>query len=149
MLQDELEKINVDNDLILKFIKDIFNYKNIFELVKSNFYVFSFSTEDDDLSQWRAYGDDGGGYCIEFDFVKTRKLAAEKDLIRFKCIYDIKKQKKMIRDIIDKTLATCNKINKLIESKYEKSDVTVSEEDKLLQDIRGKFVRKLGLSYFS
>jgi len=47
-----------DSSQIIHFINESAQYRFIAESV--GFYVFSFSKKPDDLSQWRAYSDDGG-----------------------------------------------------------------------------------------
>lgn len=43
---------------------------NIKNHVVDQLFVFSFSQRNDDLSQWRGYCPEVGGYCIEFDAIK-------------------------------------------------------------------------------
>lgn len=40
-------------------------------LDQATVYITSFCQEEDNLNQWRAYGDNGNGVCIVFDFNKT------------------------------------------------------------------------------
>ncbi|MGS2717939.1 DUF2971 domain-containing protein [Eionea flava] len=72
------KKITIE---LINNLKDRANYRNfnkvllgvINKLESSLFqdnYVCSFSTEPDSLEQWRAYGNNGEGVCIEFDIKK-------------------------------------------------------------------------------
>lgn len=40
----------------------------------SYFFAMCFTSLQDNLSQWRAYGDDGCGFCLEIDFKKLNRL---------------------------------------------------------------------------
>ncbi len=47
--------------------KDELTAKSVDFTSRNSSYCVSFSGKQDDLSQWRAYGDDGAGVCLEFD----------------------------------------------------------------------------------
>ena len=51
--------IRILNDVKDKLTKDISR--------TNDFFICSFSTDADDLSQWRAYGKNGSGICLEFE----------------------------------------------------------------------------------
>ncbi|MBF4471085.1 DUF2971 domain-containing protein [Flavobacterium sp. HJJ] len=63
-----------------------------------NFLASCFSLEGDVLSQWRAYADDGNGYCIGFDARHILGLPSTP----LKVLYDEKKQIAEIIDILRK-----------------------------------------------
>ncbi len=73
-------------------------------LADLSFYVFSFTSKPDDLSQWRAYSDNGAGYCIEFDYTKMKNICAAKNIIRVKTIYSDSDQRQKIREVIDEAV---------------------------------------------
>jgi hypothetical protein len=49
-----------------KFIENFYKEKIIQKILFA--YSTSFSTKGNDLTQWRSYGDNGRGYCIEFSY---------------------------------------------------------------------------------
>ncbi|MGQ0650172.1 MAG: DUF2971 domain-containing protein [Gemmatimonadaceae bacterium] len=63
-------------------------------LTPRSVYVSSFTTEDDDLSQWRGYGGTGDAYCIGFRYTAIKAGAKSADIQLAKCIYskDLQKQ---------------------------------------------------------
>ena len=54
-----------------EFLNDPNEEKFKQELAEDKIYIACFSKHSDDLSQWRAYGDNGKGVCIKFDFNVT------------------------------------------------------------------------------
>jgi Protein of unknown function (DUF2971) len=70
-----------------------------------NVHVCSFSTEKDQLSQWRAYCRDSSGFSIGFDAERLRTLAGEQDFTLDACIYDEIEHDFGIRGLIDSVLA--------------------------------------------
>lgn len=103
LLSDELDKKSENDTSIIQFLKDLATYEDYWGFVMC--FVCSFSKKSDDLSQWRAYSDDGCGYCIEFDSKKIAEIACEKSLILTQCLYDKNIQRKKIEHIIDEILA--------------------------------------------
>ena len=81
-------------------------------------YVCCFSFEGDLLSQWRGYADDAKGYAIGFDLDELKNIGkpAENDpisnnLLEFgDVIYEEKKQKTIIRVIIDELFKRLKKV---------------------------------------
>lgn len=78
---------------IEKIIKQIFKPFDWYK--KNNFPIFtiSFSTKEDDLNQWRAYGDNGKGCCLCFQldiFIDNQKKLINQsiNIINNKCIYN-------------------------------------------------------------
>ncbi len=63
-----------------------------------NFLASCLSLEGDVLSQWRAYADDGNGYCIGFDAKHISGLPTR----QLKVLYDEKKQVDEVCDILKK-----------------------------------------------
>jgi hypothetical protein len=48
-----------------RHLENFHNYDGVEGI--GNFFTCSFSTDEDELGQWRAYADDGRGYALEFD----------------------------------------------------------------------------------
>lgn len=46
-------------------------------MMHSYFFAMCFTSLKDNLSQWRAYGDDGRGFCIEIDSEKLERLKSK------------------------------------------------------------------------
>jgi hypothetical protein len=72
----------------------------------SNFHIFvcSFTEESDLLSQWRGYCPKGSGFSIGF---KSSMLINTFEKMKYKlvkCIYDTKKQTKIIDDLLQKSI---------------------------------------------
>lgn len=95
--------------------------KNIIKKIQStaalniqNAYSISFSTKNDNLGQWRGYGNDGSGFAIGFspiDFPMTRGLPnrlyqnyAPLNSAFLQVNYSRTETENMIKDIIDKAL---------------------------------------------
>ncbi|MDU0113271.1 DUF2971 domain-containing protein [Psychrosphaera aquimarina] len=68
-------------------------------------YVTSFCIEKDLLSQWRAYANNASGYCMEFDFSKTKFKVAGQDVdswVKGKpIIYDDEEKKTIVDNSLD------------------------------------------------
>lgn len=114
------EKRNSD---IKKKIEDVQNVKNInlFDFYKTfegfNIYVISFSEKENDLNQWRIYGENGSGCCLEFN-ANELKLAIDRNLKILelstngkigekyklnwkKCCYDKNEQESEIQSVLE------------------------------------------------
>lgn len=57
---------NLIDRLFVLLLEDFKHGKNVSE----DYFVISFSTKPDVLSQWRGYGKDNAGYCIKFNYPK-------------------------------------------------------------------------------
>lgn len=66
--------------------------------------VSSFSEIGDLLSQWRGYCPTGAGLSIGFDFSLLKQSAGDRLV---KCIYDVKEQKHLVRQLLHDTLKVC------------------------------------------
>jgi hypothetical protein len=62
-------------------------------------FVACFSEDDDDLSQWRGYAGDEGGYALEFDSLHLRKLT-DPVIILGKVEYDSQKHDAFMDDVL-------------------------------------------------
>lgn len=56
---------NNDDEVSENELEECFSEKNLFYLAP---FIISFSTKEDDLDMWRAYGKNGSGVCLEFYF---------------------------------------------------------------------------------
>jgi hypothetical protein len=112
LIQEELDKRmgEADKDSAghetLQFLKTNCDYQEILRTSQNevSLYVFSMTTESDDLSQWRAYGDNGVGYCIEFDLPKLLDNVGKRggrNIITAELAYNDAEQRLRIGKIID------------------------------------------------
>ncbi len=70
------------------------------ELIKPSTFVSSFSTQDDQLSQWRAYCPTGG-FAVGFRKDLLKQKAKSQGFELKQCIYDKEKQSKLVGRAID------------------------------------------------
>lgn len=101
---------------ILDIIRDLVPTgiaKNLIQYVKKNFssiekkarssYSFSFTTEEDDASQWDRYADQGKGVCIEFNSEQLERLMNSFSQVRLnKIIYIDSNREKEIENELNK-----------------------------------------------
>jgi hypothetical protein len=81
-------------------------------------YVFSFSENEDLLSQWRGYCPDRLGFSIGFNANDIWESIHYQDIIIAKCVYAPEEQNNLISRILDKTIKCYNENS----SKLDKSD---------------------------
>jgi DUF2971 family protein len=67
---------------------------------KTNICLASFCEEDDLLSQWRAYGNDGRGIALGFSTPGLQALARRHNLSLYRCVYDPKSQGRIASDLV-------------------------------------------------
>jgi hypothetical protein len=77
---------------------------NVGPLQPSSVYVCSFSEEEDDLSQWRAYCPQGG-FAIGFLKSKLERVAKHQGFDLDRCVYETKEQDSMINDAIHSVIS--------------------------------------------
>jgi hypothetical protein len=116
-MNDRLETtwiIHLINEEINKR-KEIIKEENIkmlnisFSLNRLYPYISCFSENEDSLSQWRAYADNGKGIAIGFNPEKfgipneipVNTLVKSNSIGYFRCIYNINTQRRMINEILD------------------------------------------------
>lgn len=95
------------NNLMLNYKKNLLNS-----------FGTSFTNLNDNISQWRGYGDDGKGMAIGFATEKfnlfndlpKRNYFGENNISLLKVFYDEREQLKIIKDIIDKSIDEPNKV---------------------------------------
>ena len=73
------------------------------QLEAEGWFVACFSEDNDDLSQWRAYGGGEGGYAIGFNSLHLRKLGNQFMLLG-KVEYDTTKHKAFIAELLNQTI---------------------------------------------
>lgn len=67
--------------------------------------VFSLSQRADDLSQWRAYCPESGGYSLGFLPDELRAIAESQGCVLAPCIYDRERQRALIEEAVDPVVA--------------------------------------------
>ena len=98
---------------IVKSLKPTGIAKNLIQFVKNNYpsiekkarssYSFSFTTEEDDASQWDRYADHGKGVCIEFSSDQLESLMNTFSQVRLdKIIYIDSNRQNEIEDELNK-----------------------------------------------
>lgn len=92
----------IQNALLFSWENDA---KSILEQVSAlNVCVASFSTDGDDLSQWRGYASPPPGFAIGFDFAKLRQAAIKNKCRLVACEYDKRVQRERIGVIVNRFL---------------------------------------------
>lgn len=122
VLKDELNKANIKIDLEEEYwyeegINTHLQYYNneIKNVLYSNkpMLITCFSEEKDRLSQWRAYGQDGMGVAVGFNYKKIKQLQDEKNHISIeKVIYSEIKQKQKLAELIQSVILYMRKMFK-------------------------------------
>lgn len=76
---------------------------NTFEAKAHNFLVTSLTQEEDLLSQWRGYTDNGNGFCIGFDAgaLKARTQTGDTDMMLVRCVYEPARQQELAERLVD------------------------------------------------
>lgn len=132
ILKEKLDEFNINIDLeecyfynyeidnhLQYYIKKMQN--KIFD--QSPILITCFSEEKDKLSQWRAYGQDGTGISIGFNYKKINKLNGENNIniLVEKVIYEESKQKKKLGDLIEDAI-------RYIEELFEREPIKVYDD---------------------
>ena len=117
------KKGNIERDLS-KMIRSLVKSPEITPV-----FVVSFSSQKDQLSQWRGYCPETGGFNIGFDSQKLKDLAQEQGFLLSRCIYDSKEQNKIIEKAID---LTCRSMN---ESDSSQNTASGSDLDSYLKRV--------------
>lgn len=72
-------------------------------------YIACFCERDDLLNQWRAYAGSGGGFALGLNAKdigrRWGQLERSQDFVLHRVVYDTNKQKHLLREVIDTTLA--------------------------------------------
>ena len=126
VLKEELNNYNINLNLKDYYInneanKSYLEYYNeeMNKVLFDNRPILStcFSEEKDKLSQWRAYGQDGEGLSIGFDF-KVIKQVKNKNILVEKVIYREDKQKKRLGEIVRSSIKSMEKKYYKIKKKH-------------------------------
>lgn len=72
------------------------------QLETAPLFIACFSGEKDDLSQWRAYSGDEGGYAIRFDMQKLAKSGVGSECLLLKVEYEPENQANLLDDIVNR-----------------------------------------------
>lgn len=83
--------------------------------------ITCFSEEKDRLSQWRAYGQDGTGVAIGFNYKLLRLLNNNKDIWVEKVLYKESKQKEKLGQLIESVIF-------YIQNMFEKDEFRISDD---------------------
>lgn len=90
-------------DLFLKNLKLDFELGQLLQRLKESpdYFIFSLSEREDDLSQWRGYCPSTGGFCIEFDPEKLSSIVEKnnKDYRLEKVLYQFNEKEEIITQI--------------------------------------------------
>lgn len=96
-LDDDIAEEDSPHKRVLEaLIQELFSYR-----LHASIFIVCFSTEKDDLNQWRAYSGPGNGYAIGFDFVELKKRINGTRWNLNRCIYDNENQDAIIRGFVD------------------------------------------------
>lgn len=104
---EELLSLEKKSDVKEKLKKEnvTFDFNDFYKSFEGfGYYVISFSEKKDDLNQWRLYGDNASGMCIEFNscyLLKTLNECNQNKIELKKCIYNKNEQIHRIQKLID------------------------------------------------
>lgn len=154
VLKEQLKKFGIALDLEKNYMYNeksenhLQYYKNTLkdELYDQNLILIScFSNQEDKLSQWRAYGQDGTGVAIGFNYNKIKMLSGRneyngKKIVVTKVIYDETEQKKKLGKVIERGILRMKNYHK-IDHFTDDFNVYLDEEfdgfcEVLMDDIR-------------
>lgn len=130
VLKEKLEEYNIDFTLEEDYWYDdksnshLQYYKNEVESVlydESPILITCFSEEKDRLSQWRAYGDDGTGVAIGFNYKAINLLNNNRDMDVEKVLYNESKQKDKLGTLIESVII-------YIENMFEEDKCRISDD---------------------
>ena len=91
-------------------------------------YIASFSEKRDSLSQWRGYCPQGG-YSLGFDIVKF-STSVSPEFILGKCIYDVKKKERLLRQIFSSLKTEYDAITNKDINPYNLNNLSNSENQR-------------------
>ncbi len=74
-------------------------------------FVFSLTTRDDQLSQWRAYGGAAGGYALGFGSQVLNAIAKEESARLVRCVYDEGDQLDLLRPVVGELAAIADALH--------------------------------------
>lgn len=108
--------------------------KNLKRVDQGHICIASFCEQDDLLSQWRGYGNQGKGYAIGFDLAELRKIARLQHFVLWPCVYNVSLQLELVNYLIESWLREfCDK--KLAHEQMQKIiDVSTGQLAPILKD---------------
>jgi len=129
-------EFNYALDLLLSLVKEKYSMINVhsttihfLELwpqirIFPNVYVTAFSTESDQLSQWRSYCPPVGGFNIGFDKEKLRQYLESQEAELDRCIYKANEQRNLLNEVAQKIFA----LHKAYERDTKFEDLTLEQK---------------------
>jgi hypothetical protein len=129
-LQEKLDEYGINMKLEEEYWYDeqsnnhLQYYKKEVERVlydKSPVLITCFSEEKDKLSQWRAYGQDGAGVAIGFNYKAISLLNDKRDIVVEKVVYKENKQKEKLGQLIESVII-------YIQNMFEEDKVRISDD---------------------
>jgi len=130
MLQEKLDEYGINMRLEEDYWYDeqsnnhLQYYKKEVERVlydESPVLITCFSEEKDILSQWRAYGQDGTGVAIGFNYKVISLLNDKRDMVVEKVVYKESKQKEKLGQLIESVII-------YIQNMFEEDKVRISDD---------------------
>jgi len=95
---DDNDKSNINHPIWYRDFLHRLSYNTMRPKPNPDVYVVCFCKDDDLLSQWRGYGNNGAGYAIGFD---TKRLVHSKGAFELrKAIYSAEDQKQILNEIL-------------------------------------------------
>ena len=98
---------------------------------RTNICIASFCEQDDLLSQWRSYGNDGRGIALGFNSAKLIALAKANGLHLYRCVYDPAAHERIASDLV----------NMLLKSYRAAPPATGEQERAMIDDFSASFLK--------
>ena len=135
-------QVGLQNEVVSEFLGRTLSTANGFDGM-FDCYIACFCESDDLLNQWRVYAGAGGGYALGF---RTKEIGrrwgqlerAQNFSLR-KVIYDVDTQKKLLSEVIDKTINSLSAAT---------AAVSVADANNLLPDVASLCATRLQTTLF-
>ena len=105
---DRLRHLDVMLTRLERYLRTPMSRSHVHEqlhlLMQHQFYVASWSTEEDDLAQWRAYSGSGTGYAIGMRGETIAQLAKIQRFSFARCVYKRAEHDEWIKEIVEQSL---------------------------------------------
>lgn len=102
-------------------------------------FATSFCEDGNLLSQWRAYGDRGGGYALGLDFFHLLRFLSKRCALR-KVIYRKEQQIAIISEVVDQFCSTISQLTEHQSIALADSDNTLPSLCQQFNNIMGEFI---------
>lgn len=114
LIRDVLEECEPTEALDMVLIEEL---KERFKIVDNNLNgtdtlvpidqisILSFTTQKDDLAQWRGYCPQGNGFCLGFETAGLNIQMEKSKMSIVRCMYGVDEQKEAIRVVLDDGMA--------------------------------------------